>query len=592
MRKGVLWWLAIFIGVVECYALPSGFIQEDMIVGLSEPIGLTFDDMGRLFVWEKAGRLYVFNTANFPTTSAAGQLLVDLSEEVTSWHDHGLLGVAVDGTYIYLLYSVDWHYYACQETDATCSNTSCGSPPQPMQCVCALSPGPDVDPNDSFARLTRYAYPIVDGAITVDPGSRFVLIGQEHCSGIPLTSGSHGADTLRIALDGTLLLSAGDGGDYSNRGDRGGERSNSANNAEFKGILTDGGRDDVGAFRAQLVNSHNGKIMRIDPLTGAGHPSNPFYDAASPYAPQSRVWALGLRNPYRFSIRPGTGSLDPNVGDPGVLYVGDVGWYHWEELNIVTSGGQNFGWPLYEGLSLTENNGNVAIFDMAGTVNQDGLPVVGALQSCASEPATFRSLIVQDTLREVACQWVHRRPAFAYDHLLSEIVFPTFDERGDATISFAGEAGAPLVSEPFRGNALAANAFYTGDKWPEVYRYTFFLADAWYPSHSRWIQNIVFDEDNQITAIDEFVPPDSAEFPVDMTADARGYGLYIVDYLGKVYRISYDCNGNGVGDDFDLVRGTSSDCGDAPGNGIPDECEDDLNGNGLADTCEILTTGP
>jgi hypothetical protein len=57
MRKGVLWWLAIFIGVVECYALPSGFIQEDMIVGLSEPIGLTFDDMGRLFVWEKAGRL-------------------------------------------------------------------------------------------------------------------------------------------------------------------------------------------------------------------------------------------------------------------------------------------------------------------------------------------------------------------------------------------------------------------------------------------------------------------------------------------------------------------------------------------------------
>jgi hypothetical protein len=102
----------------------------------------------------------------------------------------------------------------------------------------------------------------------------------------------------------------------------------------------------------------------------------------------------------------------------------------------------------------------------------------------------------------------------------------------------------------------------------------------------------VFDEDNQITAIHEFVPPDSAEFPVDMTADAQGYGLYIVDYLGKVYRISYDCNGNGVGDDFDLVRGTSSDCGDAPGNGIPDECEDDLNGNGLADTCEILTTGP
>jgi len=63
--------------------------------------------------------------------------------------------------------------------------------------------------------------------------------------------------------------------------------------------------------------------------------------------------------------------------------------------------------------------------------------------------------------------------------------------------------------------------------------------------------------------------------------------LYIVDYFGKVYRISYDCNSNGVGDDVDVALGTSSDCGNALGNGIPDECEDDLNRDGRADTCDI-----
>jgi glucose/arabinose dehydrogenase len=595
----IAWWVVLGCAV-EIAALPPGFIQEDMITEMSEPVGLTFDASGRLFVWERAGRLYVFNADDFPTTSASGQLLLDLADEVTTWHDHGLLGVAVDDRYIYLFYSVDWHYYACQETDDACRNTVCGSPPQPMHCHCAASLGPDVDPNDTFARLTRYAYAVMEGAITVDAESRTVLIGQEHCSGIPLTAGSHGADTLRFAPDGTLLLSAGDGGDWGSSGDWGETRLNSSHDAEAKGIVTDGGRDDVGAFRAQLADSPNGKILRIDPLTGAGHPSNPFYDATSPDSSQSRLWALGLRNPFRFSIRPGTGSRNPDDGDPGVLYVGDVGWFHWEELNIVTGAGQNFGWPLYEGLHRTENDANEIVYEHVGIRNQDGLPSVGRFQNCSSASATFRDLIVQDTLNEIACQWVHRRPAFTYHHASLEIVFPTFDERGEATISHIGDDGTPSVRLPFRGNTLGGSAFYEGDKWPEGYRHTFFLADAWFSSHSRWIQQIVVNENNQVLEIHEFVPPGGAELPVDMTPDAQGYGLYIVDYLGKVYRISYDCNGNGVGDDFDIALGTSSDGGDALGNGIPDECEGGLNRRGHADTCKIncnaagrsLTTGP
>src|SRR6185295_13380272 len=73
--------------------------------------------------------------------------------------------------------------------------------------------------------------------------------------------------------------------------------------------------ENVGAFRSQMLNSFNGKLLRIDPQTGDGIPSNPFYSASEPRAPHSRVWALGFRNPFRFSIKPNSGSSKPSTGD-------------------------------------------------------------------------------------------------------------------------------------------------------------------------------------------------------------------------------------------------------------------------------------
>ena len=72
---------------------------------------------------------------------------------------------------------------------------------------------------------------------------------------------------------------------------------------------------------------------------------------------RSRVWALGFRNPYRCVMRPGTGSTDPAAANPGSVYVGDVGWADWEELSVCTAAGQNFGWPLYQGLQASDYHG-------------------------------------------------------------------------------------------------------------------------------------------------------------------------------------------------------------------------------------------
>src|SRR5262249_40215809 len=87
----------------------------------------------------------------------------------------------------------------------------------------------------------------------------------------------------------------------------------------------------------------DGTLLRVDPATGNGLPGNPQYDAAHPSANAGRIIAYGLRNPFRFTVRPGTSEV----------WIGDVGWDTWEEVDRLTnptpSTPANFGWPCYEG---------------------------------------------------------------------------------------------------------------------------------------------------------------------------------------------------------------------------------------------------
>jgi glucose/arabinose dehydrogenase len=98
--------------------------------------------------------------------------------------------------------------------------------------------------------------------------------------------------------------------------------------------IGDGGSAGDPDNRAQNLGDPHGKILRIDPRTGAGAPDNPF-----PRYP--KVWAFGLRNPWRFSF-------DTN----GDLYIGDVGQSRVEELDVVSraaQSGANYGWSVFEG---------------------------------------------------------------------------------------------------------------------------------------------------------------------------------------------------------------------------------------------------
>lgn len=102
------------------------------------------------------------------------------------------------------------------------------------------------------------------------------------------------------------------------------------------------GRGDGGAGgdpdnRGQDPHDLLGKILRIDVNAGAPYAiprDNPF--AAGGGRPE--VYAVGLRNPWRFSFDPATGAL----------WVADVGQNLWEEVDLVTRGG-NYGWRVMEG---------------------------------------------------------------------------------------------------------------------------------------------------------------------------------------------------------------------------------------------------
>jgi glucose/arabinose dehydrogenase len=149
------------------------------------------------------------------------------------------------------------------------------------------------------------------GAASIRPGHRKLLE-------IADTEGNHNGGQLQFGPDGMLYFGDGDGG---GGGDQHGEHGNGQNPGVLLGKL---GRIDVDTRT-------DGKPYGIPK-------DNPFVGQAG-WAPE--IWALGLRNPWRFSF-------DRANGD---LWIGDVGQNEWEEVDHLKRGvgGINFGWNRYEG---------------------------------------------------------------------------------------------------------------------------------------------------------------------------------------------------------------------------------------------------
>lgn len=107
--------------------------------------------------------------------------------------------------------------------------------------------------------------------------------------------------------------------------------------------------DDLVTCSGQDIHEMRGKILRINATGVPDGPgatptyqslavaTNPFFSDQDPRA--RLVWQFGLRNPFSFDLDRVTGAI----------VIGDVGETEYEELNMATLGGRNFGWPWYEG---------------------------------------------------------------------------------------------------------------------------------------------------------------------------------------------------------------------------------------------------
>ncbi|HEX5012794.1 MAG TPA: PQQ-dependent sugar dehydrogenase [Candidatus Limnocylindrales bacterium] len=168
-----------------------------------------------------------------------------------------------------------------------------------------------------FVNYTDAAGDTHIAAFTVDPANpdRADAGSEEQVLFVDQPYGNHNGGVVAFGPDGYLYVGLGDGGS---------------------------GGDPHG--NGQKLASRLAKVLRIDVDARAGGRAYAI-PADNPFASRSgaapEVFALGLRNPWRFSF-------DRETAD---LWIGDVGQGAWEEVDVVRAGtsGQNFGWNRMEG---------------------------------------------------------------------------------------------------------------------------------------------------------------------------------------------------------------------------------------------------
>jgi PKD repeat protein/glucose/arabinose dehydrogenase len=318
----------------QAATLPAGFQESVVFSGLTNPTVVRFADDGRVFVAEKRGVIKVFDslTDTTPTTFA------DLNVNVYNFWDRGLLGMALAPNFptdpsVYVLYTYD-HELGSMASAPRWGTAGVYSDP------CPTPPGATGDGCVVSARLSR-----LQAAGNVMTGSELVLV-EDWCQQYP----SHSIGTVEFGEDGALYASGGDGAsfNFTDWGQDGNPANPCGDPPGGVGATLTPPTAEGGALRSQDLRTLNdpvgldGTIIRVDPATGAGLPGNPMAQSADANA--RRIIAQGMRNPFRFAPRPNANEL----------WVGDVGWNDWEEINIlpvptVIENVENFGWPCYEG---------------------------------------------------------------------------------------------------------------------------------------------------------------------------------------------------------------------------------------------------
>ena len=271
------------------YTLETAFagVSFTAPIAFATPPGET----NRLFVVERAGRIKVIPNLNSPTATT----FLDISSRVVTAGEEALSGLAFHPNY-----ASNGYFYVFYST------TQSGG---------------------LHERVSRFK--VTSNPSVADPASELIMIDQAD------DFSNHQGSDMHFGPDGYLYISLGD----------------------------EGGGNDSGANTQTITKDFFSAIMRIDVdkkpgnLAPNAHASmkagtylipadNPFVGATSfnglavdPTKVRTEFWAVGFRNPWRFTFDPATNKI----------YCADVGQDAHEEIDIVEKG-KNYGWAFREGL--------------------------------------------------------------------------------------------------------------------------------------------------------------------------------------------------------------------------------------------------
>lgn len=260
--------------------------------GLTAPVTMEEapDGTGRLFIVDQAGQIRIIGADGQLRTQPFLDLSGRMVELRTSFDERGLLGLAFHPQFqsnglFYVYYSAPLRAGAPADFDHT-------------------------------THISEFRVASA-GASTADAGSERILLRVDQ------PQFNHDGGTVAFGPDGYLYISLGDGGGGDDVG---------------VGHVDDWYAANEGGNGQDVTSNLLGSILRIDVNSGDpyGIPAdNPFVGEPG----LDEIWAFGFRNPYRFSF---------DQGGVNALLVGDAGQDLWEEVSIVTRGG-NYGWNVKEG---------------------------------------------------------------------------------------------------------------------------------------------------------------------------------------------------------------------------------------------------
>ena len=464
---------AFAASVSGAQALPPGFNESTTISGLDLPTAVRFAPGGQVFVAEKSGLIKAFDNLSDPSAT----VVADLRVEVYNTWDRGLLGIALDpafasNRFLYALYTrnakIGGEPPFWPTLDGT--NDDCLGPVEPPD---PAEPGPLSEGCVASARLVRLK--LSSGLDSVIASK--TLIEDEWCQQFP----SHSIGSMAFDSQGYLYVSAGDAALYgdSDWGQWGIPKNPCGDPPGAVGDELTPPSAEGGVLRSQDLRTTadptglDGSVIRIDPETGDPAPANPL---TGPDLNARRIVAYGFRNPFRIAIRPGTDEL----------WVGDVGWGHWEEINRVPAispgTARNFGWPCYEAAE--------RLYGM-----------LGICQDLYSDSDLGLNPVVA--------------PIFSYEHLQPAFPGDTCDSGSSATSGLA---------------------FESSSSFPDHYRDALFFAD--YARNCIWVMpDTDGDEIPDASAVESFRP--DASGPVDLQFGPEGALYYASIGDGQIRKIAY-----------------------------------------------------